>query len=95
MSAILGDTRNQHLYVSRLYKRQERQNVAFEKFQKNLVKEWAQKHYIKLVKYYNRAPSFSMCSPYDFFSDAAISGGRVRCPWNFLFAHAASGPESP
>jgi hypothetical protein len=37
----VGDTRNQHLYVSRLYKRQERQNVAFENFQKNLAKEWA------------------------------------------------------
>jgi len=30
----VGDTRNQHIYVSRLYKRQERQNVAFENFQK-------------------------------------------------------------
>jgi len=36
----VGDTRNQHLYVSRLYKRQERQNVAFENFEKNLAKEW-------------------------------------------------------
>ena len=30
----VGDTRNQHLYVSCLYKCQEQQNVAFENFQK-------------------------------------------------------------
>jgi len=42
-----------------------------------------------------RAPSFAMCSPYDFLSDAAMLGGRVQWPWYFLLAHAASGPESP
>ena len=30
----VGDTRNQHLYVSQLYKHQEWQNVAFKNFQK-------------------------------------------------------------
>ena len=34
MSGKVGDTRFQHLYVSRLYKRQEQQNVVFKNFQK-------------------------------------------------------------
>ena len=83
-SCKVGDTRNQHLYVSRLYKRQERQIVAFENFRKKLVKEWAQEHCIKLVKYYDvgvaatlNTPSFPMYSPYDFSSDVAILGGSV------------------
>ena len=37
----VDDTQMQHLFVSRLYKRQEWQNLAFKNFQKILVKEWA------------------------------------------------------
>ena len=36
-------TRNRPPYVIVLYKRQERQNVGFENFQKILAKEWARK----------------------------------------------------
>ena len=47
-------------------------------FKKKMAKEWAQKHCINLVKYHDvglaAVPSLSMCSPYDFLSDAAISG---------------------
>jgi len=67
----------------------------FKKFEVGMGSKTLVKYYYVALPATLRAPSFSVYSLYDFLSDAVISGGRVRCPWYFLFAHAASGPESP
>ena len=48
-------------------------------------------YHLSIVKYANKIF-------YEFtvsFASRILSGGNVRCPWYFLFAHAAWAPESP